>query len=151
MWPVIIALVLVIAFAVVFLLEFLNVSEADTRLASGAAQTLTPETYTEEVAALLVNATAANGPDLITKHGCAACHVGAATVNNLAPAFEGVAIRAETRRPPLTAAAYLYESIMYPAAYEAGDYSAQMPLTYAEIPEQELGDIIAYLLTLEAQ
>ncbi|MBC8099359.1 MAG: hypothetical protein H7Y11_07945, partial [Armatimonadetes bacterium] len=55
--------------------------------------------------------------------------------------------RTATRRPPLTAEAYLYESILYPTAYEVEGYTGQMPRTYGELSDRDLGDIIAYLLT----
>jgi hypothetical protein len=146
-WPVILAVILLVGFFAVFLLEFLNISGADTASQAGVASNLSADTYSAEVTALLANADADRGERHVVKHGCTACHFGAAVQNNLAPAFEGVALRAETRRPPLTAATYLYESILYPTAYESGDYSAQMPLTYGTLPEREIGDIIAFLLT----
>lgn len=146
-WPIAIPVILLAGFLVVFLLEFLDISGADTASQAGIAGDLTADTYVAEATALLANADAARGERLIERHGCTACHMGAAVTNHLAPPFEGVAVRAETRRPPLTAAAYLYEAVLYPTAFEVGDYSAQMPMTYGTLPEREIGDILAFLLT----
>jgi hypothetical protein len=70
----------------------------------------------------------------------------------MAPAFVGIAERAATRRPPLTAAAYIYESITNPSAFIApGQYNAAMPENFRErLSDRELGDIIAFLLTPDA-
>lgn len=144
--PVYIALALLAIFAVVFLIEFINLSQTgDTQ----AVETPEAETYMDVLTPLLENADAANGPMLIQKHGCAACHV-AGVANRLAPAFDGLGDRADERHPPLTAEAYLYESIIHPQAFEVEGYIGQMPQIFEQqIPENELGDIIAYLLTLK--
>jgi hypothetical protein len=63
-----------------------------------------------------------------------------------------VALLAAERRPSLTAAAYVYESIIYPGAFIVDDYYNNMPRIYHDqIPDDELGDIIAYLLTPKAE
>jgi mono/diheme cytochrome c family protein len=63
----------------------------------------------------------------------------------------GIAERAAARRPPLAAAAYIYESITHPTAYIVEGFSGAMPQNYPErLSERELGDIIAYLLTPDA-
>jgi hypothetical protein len=55
--------------------------------------------------------------------------------------------RAATRREPLTAAAYIYESILYPAAHVVADYPNVMPQNFPQrLSNKELGDLIAYLL-----
>jgi cytochrome c551/c552 len=96
---------------------------------------------------LLQNANADNGALLIEEYGCVACHrLGVAS--DVAPTFEGIAERAATRRPPLSAADYLYESIIDPAVYIVEGYQPAMPQNYPDrLSDQELGDIIAYLLT----
>jgi mono/diheme cytochrome c family protein len=96
---------------------------------------------------LLANADPARGEGLVTRYGCTSCHAGAGAQNRLAPEWTGLAERAADRHPPLPAAAYVYESIVYPRAVEIEGYSGQMPLIYARtIPEADLGDILAYLL-----
>ncbi len=101
------------------------------------------------VTPLLANADADRGAELITRSGCHGCHVVGAA-NNLAPAFSGVAARAVERRAPMQPEAYLYESIVHPRALIIEGYSEEMPRTYGTIlSDQDLGDMIVYLLTLQ--
>jgi cytochrome c len=145
---------LVIAlFAVVTLLFLYElISSSPTQ---NAQPEVTPElngsTYMEKVSALLNGADPARGASLVEQYGCVACHRQGAA-NKMAPAFVGIAERAATRRPPLTAAAYIYESITNPAAFIApGQYNAAMPENFRErLSDRELGDIIAFLLTPDA-
>lgn len=144
--PVYLALGFLIVFAGIFLVEFARMSAGESGRPAVDADALTADSYLDLVTPLLVNADPARGEQLITEKGCVACHVTGA-VNNLAPPFAGVADRAKTRRPPLQPEAYLYESITHPTAFEAPGYSAQMPLTYGDLSDDDLGDLIAYLLT----
>lgn len=145
-WPVYIALGLLGLFGIIFLIEFANMSRGD-----GGAATLTADTYMEIVTPLLIDADPANGPALVQQHGCTACH-GGNNAGRLAPGYEGLAERASERRPPLTGAAYVYESIIYPGAYTVEGYQNNMPRLYeSQIPHDELGDIIAYLLSGDAE
>lgn len=147
LWPVLLILVLVIGFATIFFVLFFVISQADSDVMHGA-ENLTAETYMSEVDVLLTDADVEYGEELLTVYGCVACHVGAGAEHNLAPSFVGLADRAEERRLPLTASAYIYESIVYPLAYEVDGYSGQMPMNFSTvIPADDLGDIIAYLLT----
>ncbi len=141
-WPVYAALALLAAFTIVFVTEFANLSSGWD--APNSEDSLTADTYMLEVSALLADADPENGPALLTQHGCMACHRDAAD-NHLAPSYVGLAERAPDRHPPLTAAAYIYESIRYPRAHEVEGYSAQMP--QLALSDSDLGDIIAYLLT----
>ncbi len=107
---------------------------------------LTEDSYMDIVNPLLENAHPERGAELIETYGCSACHAGEAA-DIVAPSHQGLAVRAVERVPPLTAAAYIYEAIIYPPAHIADDYPASMPPNYATlIPDDELGDIIAYLL-----
>ncbi len=148
-WPVYLALALLVIFAVIFVLVFVNAS-GDTPEGTPVAE-LTSESYMDIVEPLLANADPERGEVLLTQYDCAACHrMGVA--NNLAPSFVGIAERAAVQRPPLTAAAYLYEAIIYPDVHVAGSYTGIMPQYYGtRLSEQELGDIIAYLLTPDAE
>jgi mono/diheme cytochrome c family protein len=135
-------------FTVLFILELIR-APRPTPVDDAA---LTSDTYMTEVSALLENADTARGEVAVTtQYECAACHITGA--GQIAPAFAGLGERAATRRPPLTAAAYLYESLINPGAYlvekeEGTTYPNSMPANYHErMTEQELGDVIAYLLT----
>jgi mono/diheme cytochrome c family protein len=149
--PAVIAMGVLIVLAIVFISELGAVSGGGER-ATTAEATLTADTYAFEVASLLETGDAAAGEALITRYGCVACHAGAGAENKLAPAFEEIGIRAETRRPPLSAAAYIYESIVHPTAFEIEGYSGNMPVIYDSlIPDEDLGSIIIYLLTLTGE
>lgn len=149
--PAVIAMGVLIVLAIVFISELGAVSGSGDNVVP-AESTLTAETYAPEVSALLETGDAAAGEALVTRYGCVSCHAGAGAENKLAPTFEGVGTRAETRRPPLSAAAYIYESIVHPTAFELEGFSGNMPVIYdGLIPDEELGSIIAYLLTLTGE
>ena len=142
--PVYLALALLIAFGGIFLYEILSLDEGSVVTPSA---TLSAETYMDKVNALLQDAQPERGAALIEQYQCASCHV-AGVANNVAPSYEGLSEHAAYRRPPLTAAAYIYESIVNPSAYVVEGYNNVMRQDYAVvIPDHDLGDIIAYLLT----
>lgn len=150
--PAVIAMGVLIVLAIVFISELGAVSGGGGDDGPPAESTLTADTYAPEVDALLETGDAAVGEALITRYGCVSCHAGPGAENGLAPAFDGVATRAETRRPPLSGEAYIYESIVHPTAFELEGYSGNMPVIYDSlIPDEDLGSIIAYLLTLTGE
>jgi hypothetical protein len=54
--------------------------------------------------------------------------------------------------PGLSAAGYLYESIINPSAHIVPGYVNSMPQDFAtRMPEDDLADILAYLLTADAR
>ncbi len=147
-WPVFVALALLVLITVIFIIEFVLTTESE--LAAPTPVVLAADTYQATVAALLADADPANGAQWVEKYNCIACHRAGAE-NKIAPPFAGVADRASTRRPPLTASAYIYESITQPAAFVVDGFTPAMPQNYPDLlMEQELGDIIAYLLTPDA-
>ncbi len=138
--PALVALALLIVFIVLFLVAALGYQPAPADDA-----TLSASSYVTQVDALLASADPSRGPELMVQYQCVVCHVNGA--NNVAPSFDGLSERAATRRPPLTAPAYLYESIIAPAAFVVTGYAAVMPQNFADrIPDRDLGDMIAYLL-----
>lgn len=107
---------------------------------------LTEDSYVDIVEFLLASADASRGEDLVESYGCNVCHAGDAA-GVVAPPHAEVAELAAERRPPLTAAAYIYESIIHPNYFVVEGYTASMPQNYEElISVTDLGDIIAYLL-----
>jgi mono/diheme cytochrome c family protein len=144
---VIVTVGILIIFTGLFVYAFVIASKDTT-----TESTLTDDSYIPEVSALLKEADASRGEALVnTKYECHTCHIeGAGAV---APAFTGLSENAATRRPPLTAPAYLYESIVKPGVYlvereDGKTYPDAMPPNYHErLTDQELGDVIAYLLT----
>lgn len=148
-WPVYLVLVMLLVIAGIFLVLFIQSSEPVT--SDQPAETLTSSTYLDVVEPLLANANPENGDTLLVAYDCAACHR-AGAANGIAPSFEGLAERAADQRPPLRAAAYIYESIIYPYAFEVGGFGGVMPHDYAvRLSDEELGDIIAYLLSPDAK
>jgi mono/diheme cytochrome c family protein len=101
----------------------------------------------------------AAGETLSVAIGCTACHIAAPTGPAWLPAEgqPGIGDRAASRpnEPEYTGEAttadqYLHESIVLPAAYLVPGYTDLMPHTYgSSLTDQDLADIIAYLLTLK--
>lgn len=150
-WPVLVALALLILITVIFIVEFVVSTQSELAAKQALPDTLSENSYMDKVAALLSNANPENGAKLVEKYNCVVCHRAGAE-NKIAPAFVGIAERAATRRPPLNAPAYLYESIIHPAAYVVEGFSLVMPQNFSELlSDRELGDIIAYLLTPNAR
>ena len=87
----------------------------------------------------------------MSAEGCVSCHnyVESEGDEADAPYTAGVATRAESRVPGLSAEEYIHESIVDPDAYVVEGYNAgDMYQTWEEeLSEQEIADIVAYLLT----
>ncbi|MFN8529433.1 MAG: c-type cytochrome [Anaerolineae bacterium] len=145
--PIYVLIGLVIVFAGFVLYEMMTY---DPRHASPTPEAVTETSYVDIVSGLLEGADPARGAQLIEQYGCVACHR-AGAANNIAPAFVGIAERAPTRRPPMPASSYLYESITNPSAFVVEGFNNVMIPNFRErLSDRELGDIIAYLLTPEA-
>jgi cytochrome c551/c552 len=94
---------------------------------------------------LLSMGNAENGALLITTKACAACHVEGAA-NGIAPSFEGIADVAGMQVEGLTAAGYLYESIVNPGQHLVEGFANSMPQNYGQqLSEQDLADLLAFL------
>jgi mono/diheme cytochrome c family protein len=143
--PVLTVLALLIVFSLFFLFEFFSANPTSIE-----SDSLSDERLQELVSTLLVNADPDRGEALLITYTCVACHRAGAE-NGVAPPFVGIAERAGERRVPLSAAAYIYESIVHPSAYLVEGYAAAMPQNFDDqLSDEELGDIIAYLLTPDA-
>ena len=107
---------------------------------------LTADTYMDVVAPLLVETDPARGPDLLQEYACSACHE-PPNAGVIGPGHDDLAQLAAQRRAPLTAPAYVYESIIYPDRHLVDGYQDAMPKDYGErMSNADLGDLIAYLL-----
>jgi len=82
---------------------------------------------------------------------CSTCHNTDSETRLIGPGLLNVGNRAETRVDGQDAIDYIYTSIMNPSAFIVPDYPDDlMPQNWAEIyTEDEIYDIIAYLMTLE--
>lgn len=109
--------------------------------------TARPDAYADEAADALMGAQAREGAALVEEYSCVACHV--LGDSRIAPRFQGLADRADARRPALSAEQYLFESIVAPGAFLVEGYANAMPANYAKrLAREEIGHIIAYLMTL---
>ena len=88
-----------------------------------------PGAYSDEASEALIGARASEGAALVEEYNCIACHV--LGDSRIAPRFQGVADRAGARRPVLSAAQYLFESIVDPGAFLVEGYNNAMPANYA--------------------
>lgn len=83
--------------------------------------------------------------------GCTSCHNFNASEgdDSNAPYTEGTATRAETAVPGLSAEEYIRESILVPDAYivEGYDAGGMYQGWVDDLSEQEIADLVAYLLT----
>ena len=88
-----------------------------------------------------------------TNAGCRICHSLDPNVTLVGPSLAGVATRAATRVPGMTAEEYLRESILEPDAYVVPGFPAgQMIPTYLEIlSDEDVDNLVAFLLTLEEE
>ena len=101
------------------------------------------------LAAALQDASATLGEALIGEYACSACHITGG--GRVAPPFDGIADRAGSRRPGMSAGQYLYDSILQPGSYLVAGYANAMPGNFANrLSQADIGHIIAYLLTLSA-
>lgn len=141
-----------VVFALVVLGAFILVFVDGLVLSSQVSQTEADTTDYEALAAqVLVDADASHAEVLLNTLGCVVCHR-AGVQANIAPAFTGLAERAGERNPPLSAAAYIYQSITHPAEHVVEGYNNVMPQNFqGRLTDRDLGDIVAYLLTPEAQ
>jgi hypothetical protein len=86
-----------------------------------------------------------------TNAGCRICHSLDREVTLVGPSFAGLATRAATTVPGLTAAEYLRQSIVDPDAFVVEGFPAgQMVPNYLDLlGDEDIDDLVAFLLTLE--
>jgi cytochrome c551/c552 len=90
----------------------------------------------------------ARGQALFAQQGCAACHsAGENTI--VGPGFKGAAVRAQARVAGMTAREYLNQSIREPASFIVPGFSNLMPASFANLPEKDTDDLIAYIESLK--
>lgn len=90
-------------------------------------------------------------PPLGTRTACRTCHSLEPGVTLVGPSFAGIAGRAGTRVPGMSAEAYLYQSIVDPDAYVVeGFKKGQMVRDTAQrLTDAQIRDLVAFLLTLK--
>lgn len=82
---------------------------------------------------------------------CITCHYANSEAQLIGPGLLNIGTRAETRVAGESAYEYIHTSIVNPSAYVVEGYPDQlMPQVYGELwTEEEINDIIAYLMTLK--
>lgn len=144
--PVIIALALVILVLVGFIVVLLSMQDGNN---GGEVEAVSAASYRARVDSLLAVAHPEDAEAALGRHGCIACH--RAANDTVAPSWVGLAARAGAERPPMPADAYIYESIIHPGVFLVEGYNDVMPHDFAaRMSQQELGDVLAYLLTPDA-
>ncbi len=120
-------------------------STAATQAPAGAASVAPPGLQAEIDA--LPEGDAANGERIFMQQPCHVCHIDV----SIAPPLEGLSARAASEKPGYTAEAYLYESIVDPAAYVVPGFQGDvMPPDFkATLTQQDLADLVAYLMTAQ--
>ena len=83
--------------------------------------------------------------------GCITCHSLEPDVVIVGPSQAGLATRAETRVPGMSAADYIRQSIVEPNAHIVEGFAeGLMYQTYAtDLTEEQINDLVAYTLTLK--
>lgn len=143
-WPVMLTIALVGAVAIVFAVAFIAASQSAQPVDESA---VTEDTYMDIVTPLLEDADPQNGEELVmNQFPCVSCHVMGG--DNIAPKFDEIAEHAAAREP-LQLEAYIYEAIVTPHAHIVEGYPNSMPNNYGTLlSDEQLGDMIAYLLTV---
>ncbi len=139
------------------LLFFLATLVLALLVACGAQTTPTPEAATggAEQQAEAVTGDPERGKELFNapvvggQAGCSACHSLEPDVTLVGPSLAGVATRAAQRVPGMSAVEYLKQSLLDPNAYVVQGFPKGTMPSYDGLSEQELQDLIAFLLTLK--
>jgi len=102
---------------------------------------------------------AANGAVLFetfqeaANYACSNCHLPTSEKTNIGPGLLNIKDRARTRVEGMSAAEYIYQSIVDSQSYTVEGFDPElMPQNWAEIySDLEIFDIVAYLMTLEGR
>lgn len=115
--------------------------------AGGATPPPTPRPAATAPLQAAGGATVERGKALFVSNGCAACHTLSAVpgaTGNVGPSLDGVGARAASRRPGVSAEAYLRESIQSPNAFVVPGFQPLMP--QLPLADDELAALVALLL-----
>lgn len=92
------------------------------------------------------------GKLVFSSSACGACHAVrtlTGAVGVVGPALDGLASVAGTRKPGLSAEAYIKESIESPGAFTVSGFANIMPPLRGNMTDKQFQDLIAFLLTLK--
>jgi cytochrome c553 len=104
----------------------------------------------ENILTALATADPARGQELTVRNGCIGCHAVDPAVKMAGPTWHNLATTAATRVAGQSTGLYLYHSVANPNDYVVEGYPAGLMIqTFAAtLSDQEMADILAYLLTL---
>ncbi len=88
------------------------------------------------------------GEKAFNSNGCSGCHLTDTDQRLVGPGLAGIEERAPTRTGQ-SAEDYIRESITDPRAFTVEGFPPVMPTTFANLPAEEVDNLIAYLLTLK--
>jgi len=105
----------------------------------------------DDVLAAMTDADPARGEQLTLTNGCIGCHALNPNQVMAGPTWHNVGATAATRVEGESAALYLYNSIFHPNDYVVEGYMPNIMLQIYEqtLNDQDIADIIAYLLSLQ--
>jgi cytochrome c551/c552 len=130
--------------------EAAGTEEAGTAAATEEAGGATEEAATAEAgAADQVTGNADNGETLFNGQGCGGCHSVADDSVRVGPSLKNIANTAATRVEGMSAVEYLHQSIVEPDAHVVEGFNEGMMPSYAQLPESDANDLVAYLMTLD--
>jgi cytochrome c2 len=82
--------------------------------------------------------------------GCRVCHSIKPGEKKVGPSLAGIATRAATRVPDMSAEEYIRQSIVDPGAYVVEDFpNVMLPDMAEKLSDQDMEDLIAFLMTLK--
>ncbi len=83
--------------------------------------------------------------------GCITCHSLEPDVVIVGPSQAGLATRAQSRVPGMSAADYIHQSIVEPNAYVVEGFAEGLMYQFygQDLTEDQINDLVAYTLTLE--
>lgn len=96
---------------------------------------------------------AAKGKDLFTSKQCITCHALAAVPASasaaIGPKLDGIGTAAATRKPGMTAEAYIRESLKDPNAFISPGFTGPPSLMVLPLPvnDAEISDLVAFLIS----
>jgi hypothetical protein len=101
----------------------------------------------EQIVAALPAGNAGVGEKLFSTKGCLGCHSTEKGVRMVGPSFYGLWLRAGAAKPPLSARAYLYESMVLPNAYVPEGYQPNImkQSLREDLTLQDMADLLAWI------
>jgi mono/diheme cytochrome c family protein len=93
------------------------------------------------------------GSEVFTRNGCAACHAVQGDARLVGPSLANISQAGATRKPGTSAEDYIRESIRDPSAFIVptfpGPPSLMPPFTPNQIPDDQLEQLVQYLMSLK--